>query len=103
MSFFYKYSLFAVSYSAIRKIYNTYDTKYKYTVNNKIEEYPILYNHRIAHLIYAASAGIYITPFTLLNDIGKFEMYVRNIHYPVEKNLNKEVTFLTVLTDMHLK
>jgi hypothetical protein len=96
------YMLFTFSYSSLRKLYYTKDIKYKKIIEEKMEERPILYIHKFIHTLYAGIVGIYIAPFHLINDIERFEMYARNIKpFKEDNNINKSVTFLTVLLDSH--
>jgi hypothetical protein len=96
------YILLSFSYSSIRKLYYTYDIKYKKTINGKIEERPILYTHRFLHLLFAGGTGIYIAPIHLINDIERIEMYARDIKpFKEDNKTEKTITFFSVLFDSH--
>jgi len=91
------YMVFSFTYSSIRKLYYTYDIKYK----KIIEERPILYIHKFFHVLFAGGVGIYIAPFHLINDIERIEMYARNIKpFKEDNKTNENITFLSVLLDI---
>ena len=98
-----KYFYFAFTYSGIRKVFYTYDTKYKQKIDHKEEEMPILYTHRIVHFLFAGIMGLGLAPTHLVNDIERLEIYVRNIKplSPITCKLSNDIDFYTVLWDQH--
>jgi hypothetical protein len=101
ISFTEKYLCFAFTYSGIRKLFYTYNTKYTQKIDNKIEERPILYTHHFIHFLFAAVMGVGLTPVHLANDIERLEMYFRNIKSFPNKKYHTDTDFYTVLLDEH--
>lgn len=103
-SFINKYIGITFSYSALRKLYYTYDSEYKVKINDIIYTQPILYSDRFLYSIYAGIIGIYIAPFNLSYDINHLELYMRNIKKLPDSDYNKifkNVNFLNILFDNH--
>ena len=102
-SFIEKYLCGAFTYSALRKLYYTYDSQYVQLIDNKIETRPILYSHRVVHALFAGIMGVGLAPAHFLNDVERVELCLRNIKpFPIhDRKYHNDTDFYTVLWDQH--